>query len=278
MPLYAVLLQHEAYPAVDSDLLNGFRDWLQAEHVQDVGFPATLQALRQDEHIALVLTNTQRQVEPGQSANPQNMPWQNYRSVLYVAGDEARLNDVLELLHRFFVHRVTHRRACDRSPWPPMQTLRVHVRPHLGVTVGALEAVYTRIPATLHDPAADLPMHVFSVAPPTGFNALKVEVEVVDGDSVVLAWEGRTYVYRQRFQVAGIPLVPEFNVRVLPQERRDVSDPANLDFVQDVFGNAVLRNAVSCITWTGEDIEDDSPVARLRTALMARRNLFLDAF
>ena len=65
---YAILLRHEAYPSVDSDVLNGLGDWLQAEHAQDVSFPENLRALREQEHIAFVLTSTQ--ARPGQTVNP----------------------------------------------------------------------------------------------------------------------------------------------------------------------------------------------------------------
>ena len=116
--LYAILLRHEAYPSVDSDVLNGLGDWLQAEHAQDVSFPENLRALREQEHIEFVLTSTQ--ARPGQTVNPQGMPWQNWRSVFYVAGTSQRLQEVVELLHNFFVHRVTNPRRTDRSPWPGM--------------------------------------------------------------------------------------------------------------------------------------------------------------
>jgi len=277
VPLWSVILQHDAYPSVDSDLLGGLNAFLQELHAGNAGMPENLRVLRADEHTIVTVTNTNpRRVAANEEVNPQQQPWVNYRCVFYIAGDAARLQQILALLHDFFVHRATHPRQCDRSPWPPVDTLTVDVHPHTGVVIAPLDADFQRIAATLHAQSADLPCSVFSVAPPTGVLRLEVEIEVVDDATVVVGFDGRTWGYRERLNMAGVPRV-EDNLRVVPDEHRNVSVEASSDFILSLFRGRVFRELVCTLTWTGVDVNPQTPVAELQTLLRAMPFVFEEA-
>jgi hypothetical protein len=274
VPMWSVILQHDAYPSVDSDLLAGMVAFLQDLRAGDANMPGDLGGLRAAEHVAVVVTNTEaRNLNAGQEPNPQNQPWENYRCVFYIAGNEARLHEILSLLHGYFVHRATHRRQCDRSPWPPLDSLAVSVHPHTGVVIAPLDAEFDRITATLHDQSPDLPCSVFSVAPPTGALRLEVEIEVVGDDTVVVAFDGRTWHYRERLNMAGLPRV-EDNLRILPEDHKDVSVQATTDFILSLFRDTVFRELVCSLEWTGEAVAPGTAVQAFQTQIRAMPFVF----
>ena len=107
--------------------------------------------------------------------------------------------------------------------------------------------------------------------------ALLVEIEILNENSAIFAWDGRTYAFRARFEQALIPRVQD-NLRVLPEDRRDFTEKDNIDLVLAIFGNLVLRDLVCCVRVTGEDLPEEGVVADFIRLLKNNQNLFFDAF
>ena len=104
-----------------------------------------------------------------------------------------------------------------------------------------------------------------------------VEVEIIDEDTAIFAWDGRTYGFRSRFEQAGIPRV-DANLRVLPEGMRGFTVDANRQRILDIFGNLVLRDLVCCVRLTSAALTDDGAVAALLAELREKPQMFFDAF
>ena len=274
VPLWAVVIRHDAYPSVDSDILGALVSFLQDGHQADNAMPTTLAELRLNEKVVVTITNTTaRNMAANQEANPQGQPWVNYRCVFYIAGNEVRLHEFLALLHDYFVHRATHRRQGDRTPWPPLDQILVDIRPHTDVVIPSVAADYHRIAATLHDPTAPLPCSIFSVAPPVGNLRLEVEIDVISNNEVAVGFDGRTWFYRERLNMAGLPRI-EANLRLLPSDRRDMAQETNRNFLMGVFRGDVFRGLVCNLTWAGEEVVEGTPADTLLKMLRAETCIF----
>ena len=119
--LWSIVLGHDAWPSIESDIIGGLTAFLTEAKAEDANMAGDLTELRRAERVSLVLTNTREN-------NPENMPLRNYAPVLYVAGDLTRLKEVLALVHAFLVHRITHPRPnVDRSPWSSLERITVEV-------------------------------------------------------------------------------------------------------------------------------------------------------
>ena len=133
-----------------------------------------------------------------------------------------------------------------------LQSLTIaHVGKHLH---SALEAVgaFPTVQKKYNEPAQKLDVGIFSVPPPSGTHVLVATLQVIDDDTVIIAFEGRTYQYRARLYLAGIPLVTDTNTRLLPEGKGDISDPTNRDYIVKVFEEHVFRKLAVCLRVTGE--------------------------
>jgi len=130
---------------------------------------------------------------------------------------------------------------------------------------------------TVKPPSRELPLSLWAANPPGSNRALMVELEVIDEDTAVLGWDSRTYPFRGRFEQQLIPRMEE-NLRILPEEMRDMSFEANRLRIYDIFGKHVLRDLVCCVHITGEPLSDTGGVAQLVEELKTMPQLFWDAF
>ena len=97
-----------------------------------------------------------------------------------------------------------------------------------------------------------------------------VEIEIVDNNTAISAWDGRTYGFRGRFEEALIPRRQD-NMRLLPKGMRNFDVVENSERIGNSFGNLVLRDSVCCVRVTGH-------VADLIKDLQTKPNLFFEAF
>jgi hypothetical protein len=268
VPLYQIRISHPAWPSVTDRFVDGLGAYLRAAHANDDNFPADLQALRQNEDTIVQITY----VDP----NPDGAPFEPWAPVVYVAGDMEKTNNTLNLLKDYVVYRATHPLpGVDRSPWPRVEALHMHVHPHINIDVADTVNAFERVQKTCHAPAGRLPLSVFGVSPPSGHRVLLADVEVVDDDHVIVAWSGRTYSFRTRFDMLEIPL--QDGMRILNEDQRNVGSARTVELIERVFGDGVLRDAVVNVRIDGEPREGTVVHAFVQT-LLAKPNLFFDSF
>ena len=124
-------------------------------------------------------------------------------------------------------------------------------------------------------------MTPFSVQPPWGSQNVVCHLQVLNDDDVVVAWDSRTYPYRQRFDAAGIgrPAGDAKNMRLLPEHRRNMKVADNKAFLLRVFGSEVLRDAVVNLKVRDEsNCRSGSPVEALLRDLRGRPSVHYNAF
>ena len=270
-PLWAVRVEHNAYPNVESSTIAATNAFLADMKASDNDMPQNLQELRKQEQIIV-------QIGRADSFNTDGMPIKEFSLAYYIGGTTSDLRNAIHLLVEFFYHRCTHSiPSVDKSPWPVAADIAVHIYPRMGVDLETLDADITRMSVTLHPPALVLPLSLWSTNPPGSSRALMVEVEIIDEDTAIFAWDGRTYGFRSRFEQVGIPRV-DANLRVLPEGMRSFTVDANRQRILDIFGNLVLRDLVCCVRLTGAALTDDGAVAALLAELREKPQMFFDAF
>ena len=270
---YKISIEHEAWPDVTSRFIQSFGDFLLSEHERDADVPANLGELRREEDVIVNLTDTR---EP----NPENAPLKNFGLCLYIAGDEAHMCDILDLVHKYVIYRSTHPiPGTDRIPWPPVNALRMEVHPHIGINVEATVSNFQRIQKQCLPSARELPINPFSTKMPTGNNFMVATVEVIDKNNAIVAWDGRTYPYRERFDVSEISRQENTNLRILNETQRDLRDEENYARVVQAFGDTVLRNVFINLRVIGENADDeDSPCFKLLAELKEMPSVFWEAY
>ena len=169
--------------------------------------------------------------------------------------------------------------AVGRTAWPPIEKLTIEVHPHVGVDVAATVAAFPQVQSVCHVPARTLPLDPFSVKMPSGNRFLVASLEILSDTEAIVAWEGRTYPYRQRFDAMDIPREADSDLRVLAETKRNLEDGTTTAFILRVFGAGVLRNLLVNVRVLGEVVPSDGSVAAdLLTALGQQPNIYLDAF
>jgi topoisomerase IA-like protein len=104
---------------------------------------------------------------------------------------------------------------------------------------------------------------------------LIADLEVVDDNNVIVAWSGRTYSFRARFDLLDIPL--QDSMRILNEDQRNVGEARTAELIESTFGEAVLRDAVVNVRMDGEPRLGTFVHTFVQT-LLAKPNLFFDSF
>ena len=270
-PLWAVRVEHNAWPNVVSSTISATNAFLADMNAADGSMPSNLQELRLHDQIIV-------QIGRADATNVDGLPLKEFSLIYYIGGTVERLRNAIHLLVEFFYHRCTHPLpAVDKKPWPVSADIQVHIHPREGIDLGGLDTEITRMSVTLELPKLVLPLSLWDTNPPGSNRALIVEIEIVSKDTAIVAWDGRTYGYRARFDQALIPRIQD-NLRVLPENMRDLTVDATREHVLNIFGNLVLRDLVCCVRVTGQALPEDGPVTDLIATLKAKPHLFFDAF
>ena len=283
--LYAVMLEHEAFPSVADSIVAGFNAFLQhsldsAEANERDNCFATLNDMKAELGIALNLTKIKDNV--GQELpNPCACPWEPWNVCFWVPAASDELVGFLSMLHDYFEHRSMHPLpGTDRSPWPSLAELEVRIHPYVNVVSAGFVEAFPRVRACVATPSRALAKSIWIAKPPSGNTVVVCDVQVESGESAILAWHGRTWEFRSEFNDVGIPLCEEAKrFRLLPEANRLLSLPENVDFVNGIFGAHVLKDAFVNLRISDEkDAAAGSAVASFLGVLKSRPNIFVDAW
>ena len=269
-PLWAVRVEHNAWPNVESSVISATNAFLLSMHAENPDMPENLQELRNRDEIILQLGRVD-------DTNVDGLPLKEFSVMYYIGGTVVDLRNALNFLIDFFFHRCTHPLLCDKSPWPVPADIEVHVHPRVGIDLSDFGEDITSMRLRVEPPKLVLPQGLWETNPPGSNRALLVEIEILNENSAIFAWDGRTYAFRARFEQALIPRVQD-NLRVLPEDRRDFTEKDNIDLVLAIFGNLVLRDLVCCVRVTGDALPEHGAVTELIQTLKTIPNLFFDAF
>ncbi|CAK0881113.1 unnamed protein product, partial [Prorocentrum cordatum] len=253
--LFGLRLRREAFPAVDSDILASFKMFLGEKNAENDDYPADLKELKDYERIIISLTQTPKDVE-GRRVQT-NMPLKEW-SVMFWTDEPFHC---MRLIADFSWWRAQHRRPADKSPWPDLSTLKMVVNPFVNVSMDGFNTDNITMPMTVNEPSTTLQCSIFESSPPGSSKMVEVRVQVIDQKTVFFAWEGRTFPYRERFDLKRIGR--EDNVRILPQARTDVSIADNAAFIRDVFKQGVLRDLLVHLVLEESSVPADGPVKEL---------------
>ena len=256
-PLWCIRIDHEAWPNVTSALLDGLNAYLSMTSHPE-GSPTNIREL-QDFGIRVNIT---RLNAGGRNIpNPDNAPIEEYSVVMWCVGNKDALENYFILMDGYFQHRRDNPLPADRSPWPSKEEMRVEIHPCHGVDLAGLDQQVTAITTQVNAAKKILPKSVFSFWPAWGNRFYKSEIEVVDEDSAIVAFDGRTYDIRARFEDMDYDR-PAGNLRVLKQEYRDMRQQENVQLVLQSYGDAVLKGSVCALQIINEEAATDGSATK----------------
>jgi hypothetical protein len=102
-----------------------------------------------------------------------------------------------------------------------------------------------------------------------------MEVEVIDENHLIAAWSGKTYEFRARLNALGVPLAE--TIRILPVERRDMSDPDNVAYLLSICEQGAFRQHVCNLRVLGPVVTETAVGAVMQT-LESKAYVVKDAF
>jgi hypothetical protein len=127
-------------------------------------------------------------------------------------------------------------------------------------------------PAKLHDAVS-----VFQTKPLGGNRFVVMHVDVVSSTELLVAWDGRTYPYGEKFDAAGV--LRSENVRFLPNEFKDISQEATHNKILEVMGAGVLNDVVcNLLIKNEEEATADSEAAKFLETLKAMPHVYVAGF
>ena len=276
--VYAAIIVHEVRPHVDDRMLTGVANMFKVQNEACEDYPKDLKDPKTNEYIWFVHAPEPGATGKGQegnaySQNPEKIPYAPYSMVMYCIS----LQSGLGLLFDYFAHRATHPlEGVDKSPWPPVDSLVVRVFPFTGINVSDIVKDFNQVKKECKPESSVLPRSIFSVPPPAGTHLCVATLEAANDEKTGIAWEGRTYAYRQRFDLAGV--TRNDNMRILAVGNRDMSIEANRDKGISIFEEEVKRQAATSLRITGVAPKGDSPVAALLDTLKGKPYIFVNQF
>ncbi|CAK0884111.1 unnamed protein product [Prorocentrum cordatum] len=265
-PLTQIIIQREAHPRVDANIiqaLNAYCLAAQDELAEGDTFARNVQELQRDYGLHVVITRNQQ--------NPQRAPFENGRVAFYKTGDEEDAKAALDMIVNGYIqHRVRNPlQGIDRKQFPDPAAIAVHVHPFTGIDFLGEHGRDSDLTTTVHDPQRVLPMTLHSAAAPGSSDQkiLLAVLEFVTDASVAISITGRTYVFRSRFDAAGIPLNEADSAeRARVINDHSVATQSDLDMLLAIFGNAVLKGHAVLVKAVNKPAED-SAAHRFQEAL-----------
>ena len=231
MALFQVRVKHGAKPCMEDGVIKALDAYFAVQNSKDETWPKSVKKFQEQRDCRIVVT------KPDQG-NPEGAPLEAWRLTGYVAGTAADAANFVSLLKGYTEHRAVNPVVgTDRRPWPSVGELRMEVHLHTGIDAVAFSALSSSpgMKVAVEGPKTELPLNPFGVAPPTGQHVLVAEVAVQDENNVIVAWEGRTYQFKQRLAAMGIEYHDD--VRITGLDQRDMRTDGNIELVCGIFTN-----------------------------------------
>ena len=141
--------------------------------------------------------------------------------------------------------------------------------------------VCKRISMTIKPPAKHLPVSPFQCKPVKDNRFVILHVNFKSEEELLIAFDGRTYNYRSKFEAAGVPRAEGSecaNLRLFPKDKQNMSVAGNKQHLFDVLGNSVLQGVVMVMKIQGDLPDEDTVAHEVLEELKALPNVYLDAF
>ena len=218
-PLWQVQVVHDGRDSVVVNLYDKFGILL----AETKGLPLTLQELKEQALIKLVITGTEDPDAVG--------TFVRWRCAFYVAGSESALRNFLYLLDDYWVHCEKNRQA----------RITVQLHPHFGIDIDETWDNFTHENYVLHPPIQQLAVPISHAYPVQGKRIVTMTIQI--GGEVSLVFTGALWAFRERSEQQGIDGYRHDNgeyYRILAD--LDLKDTARIDKIfTDVFSNLALR-------------------------------------
>jgi hypothetical protein len=254
LSLYACVMDHACRPSALMYLRDAFNEFLRAAKAENDTVPLDVASLM-DLGIRLVISDAN---------DPDGAGFVQWRVCFYVAGDLKALHNFLILFDGFIAFKAKQM----------AKTLEVVLHPHSGIDLNPVWDDLTYEGYSLEEPAASLPLALFSAQPVVGKRVvcLHLQPETVDTISIII--QGQTWVFRSRFDEHGITggYVGEGETRKCFRVMKSivVSNSEEKARVMDMLGEAVFKNLAMRVVVDSEPEEGSDAalfISELRGAL-----------
>ena len=141
--------------------------------------------------------------------------------------------------------------------------------------------VCKQISMTIKPPAKHLPVSPFQCKPVRDNRFVILHVNFKSEEELLIAFDGRSYNYRSKFEAACVPRAdgPDCaNLRLFPEDKQNMSVAANKQLLFDVLGDSVLQGVIMVMKIQGDLPDEDTVAHEVSEELKALPNVYLDAF
>ena len=260
--LWQVQLTHDAAPSYLIHIVEAFNRYLSSLHEADPENPKDLVALKKDCNVVLQITHVE--------SNAQGAPLVNWRVAFYVVGNKDALREFVILFHGYTKFRALYPLASDRRAFAELAEQRIVLHLGSGADVGEVTSL-TEPSVELADVALGLPCKILDCAGPSGNKFLRADIEIVDAEHVAIGFTGRTWLLREAFDAAEIPLAIEDGVeatRFINGDAGHVANEATKATLLSIFNDGVLHNGACLVIIANDgDVDEDAPSFRFVSEL-----------
>ena len=261
---WEVAILHDAFPSATYNILQTIGDVLRSVNNENGDVPATLRLLQQEWHMRVVL--------PRNNDNPDGTAQRNVVA-FYIAGDEAMLANLFNVIDKIFAYRLTAARN-SRDTFGENPTVHYHVTPDITFPFSVEDMETT---STIHDPTKELPLPFWSASPPWGNRHLTVTFDLDEGSAVTLTFGGPTYDLRDAFQDHDVDLLRVDDNPDAPEYFRQTRT-LNLEFEQDIqyitgLLTVGLRHRLMRAVWQST-VDATAAITAFKTTVAALPNVY----
>ena len=250
LALYACVMDHACRPSALMYLRDAFNEFLRAAKQDNDAVPVDVASLM-DLGIRLVIAD---------ATDPDGAGFVQWRVCFYVAGDLKAIHNFLILFDGFIAFKAKQM----------AKTFEVRLHPHKEVDLNPVWDDLTYEGYLLEEPAASLPLPLFSAQPVIGKKVVCLHLQPESSDTMSIIIQGPTYVFRSRFDEHGITggYVGEGDQRKYYRVLKGlvVSNAEEKARVMDMLGDAVFKNLAMRVVVRSEP-EEGSDVAQFISEL-----------
>ena len=256
LSLYACVMDHACRPSALMYLRDAFNEFLRAAKAENDAVPIDVASLM-DLGIRMVISDAN---------DPDGAGFVQWRVCFYVAGDLKALHNFLILFDGFIAFKAKQM----------AKTLEVVLHPHSGIDLNPVWDDLTYERHSLEEPAASLPLALFSAQHVIGKRVVSLHLQPESSDTMSIIIQGQTCVFRSRFDDHGITggYVGEGETREYLRVLKGlvVSNSEEKARVMEMLGDAVFKNLAMRVVVVSEP-EAGSDVAQFISELRGALSL-----